>query len=249
MGPLVKTVMTRCIQCTRCIRFATEVAGVPDLGATGRGEDMEVTTYLEKAIASELSGNVIDLCPVGALTSKPYAFNARPWELKKTETIDVMDALGCNIRVDARGREVMRVLPRVNEEVNEEWISDKTRYAWDGLNRQRLDRPYIRKSGQARARELGRGVRRSSPKRLKRDAARKMAAIAGDLAAPRRMKALKDLMTSLRRRQSRLPRRTARKIAGGAAPELSLQHDDRRHRRGRRDPARSAPIRAGKRRC
>ena len=133
MGPLVKTIMTRCIQCTRCVRFATEVAGVPDLGATGRGEDMEITTYLEKALSSELSGNVVDLCPVGALTSKPYAFNARPWELRKTKSIDVMDAQGCNIRVDTRGREVMRVLPRLNEEVNEEWISDKARHAVDGL--------------------------------------------------------------------------------------------------------------------
>ncbi len=163
MGPLVKTIMTRCIHCTRCIRFSTEVAGVPDLGATGRGEDMEITTYLEKAIASELSGNVIDLCPVGALTSKPYAFNARPWELKKTESIDVMDAMGCNIRIDSRGREVMRVLPRMNEEVNEEWISDKTRYACDGLKRQRLDRPYIRKGGRLEPATLERSVRRSSP--------------------------------------------------------------------------------------
>src|SRR6267143_1770779 len=144
MGPLVKTIMTRCIHCTRCIRFSTEVAGVPDLGATGRGEDMEVVTYLEKAIASELSGNVIDLCPVGALTSKPYAFTARPWELKKTESIDVMDAVGSAIRVDTRGREVMRILPRVNDDVNEEWISDKTRHIVDGLRSQRLDQPYIR---------------------------------------------------------------------------------------------------------
>jgi NADH-quinone oxidoreductase subunit G len=147
MGPLIKTIMTRCIQCTRCVRFATEVAGVPDLGATGRGEDMEITTYLEKAFASELSGNVVDLCPVGALTSKPYAFNARPWELKKTESIDVMDAQGCNIRVDSRGPQVMRVLPRLNDDVNEEWISDKARHACDGLSRQRLDQPYIRVAG------------------------------------------------------------------------------------------------------
>src|SRR5262245_51310243 len=147
MGPLVKTIMTRCIQCTRCIRFATEVAGVPELGATGRGEDMEITTYLEASLASELSANVIDLCPVGALTSKPYAFNARPWELRKTESIDVMDALGSNIRIDARGDAVLRVLPRVIDEINEEWISDKTRYAEDGLSRQRLDRPYVRRNG------------------------------------------------------------------------------------------------------
>ncbi|MDX5369015.1 MAG: NADH-quinone oxidoreductase subunit NuoG, partial [Alphaproteobacteria bacterium] len=128
MGPLVKTIMTRCIHCTRCVRFATEVAGVPELGATGRGESMEITTYLEQALTSELSGNVIDLCPVGALTSKPYAFTARPWELKKTESVDVMDAQGANIRVDSRGREVMRILPRLNEDVNEEWISDKSRF-------------------------------------------------------------------------------------------------------------------------
>ena len=147
MGPLIKTQMTRCIHCTRCIRFATEVAGIPELGAIGRGEDMEITTYLEKSMESELSANVIDLCPVGALTSKPYAFEARPWELKKTETIDVMDAVGSNIRVDTNGWEVKRVLPRINEDINEEWISDKTRYACDGLLKQRLDTPYIRENG------------------------------------------------------------------------------------------------------
>ena len=146
MGPLIKTQMTRCIHCTRCIRFATEVAGIPELGAIGRGEDMEITTYLEKSMESELSANVIDLCPVGALTSKPYAFEARPWELKKTETIDVMDAVGSNIRVDTYGWEVKRVLPRINEDINEEWISDKTRYACDGLLKQRLDVPYIREN-------------------------------------------------------------------------------------------------------
>ena len=142
MGPLISTTMTRCIHCTRCVRFATEIAGVPELGAIGRGESMEITTYLEKTLVSELSANVIDLCPVGALTSKPYAFAARPWELSKTESVDVMDAVGSNIRVDARGAQVMRVLPRLNEDINEEWISDKTRYAIDGLRRQRLDRPY-----------------------------------------------------------------------------------------------------------
>ena len=144
MGPLIKTQMTRCIHCTRCIRFASEVAGVPELGAVGRGEDMQITTYLEKSMESELSANVIDLCPVGALTSKPYVFEARPWELKKTETVDVMDAVGSNIRVDTYGWEVKRVLPRINEEINEEWISDKTRYACDGLKNQRLDTPYIK---------------------------------------------------------------------------------------------------------
>ena len=147
MGPLIKTIMTRCIHCTRCVRFATEVAGVTELGAIGRGENMEITTYLEKSMESELSANVIDLCPVGALTSKPYAFEARPWELKKTETIDVMDAVGSNIRVDTYGWEVKRILPRLNNDINEEWISDKTRYACDGLLKQRLDKPYKRENG------------------------------------------------------------------------------------------------------
>ncbi|QNQ11563.1 NADH-quinone oxidoreductase subunit NuoG [Sphingomonas alpina] len=147
MGPIVKTVMTRCIQCTRCIRFAEEVAGVEEIGAIGRGEDMQITSYLESAVTSELSGNVVDLCPVGALTSKPYAFEARPWELKKTLTIDVMDAVGTNIRLDSRGRQVLRALPVINEDVNEEWASDKTRHAVDGLVRGRLDRPYVRTNG------------------------------------------------------------------------------------------------------
>ena len=147
MGPLIKTQMTRCIHCTRCIRFATEVAGVSEIGAIGRGEDTQITTYLEKSMESELSGNVIDLCPVGALTSKPYVFEARPWELKKTESIDVMDAVGSNIRIDTYGWEVKRILPKINENINEEWISDKTRYACDGLKYQRLDTPYIRSNG------------------------------------------------------------------------------------------------------
>src|SRR4029078_5533897 len=147
VGLLVKTIMNRCIHCTRCGRFMTEVAGVPELGAIGRGEDTEITTYLEQAMTSELQGNVVDLCPVGALTSKPYAFAARSWELAKTESIDLMDAVGSAIRIDTRGREVMRILPRVNELVNEEWISDKTRHVVDGLRSQRLDQPYIRKSG------------------------------------------------------------------------------------------------------
>ncbi|MBK5928913.1 NADH-quinone oxidoreductase subunit NuoG, partial [Rhodobaculum claviforme] len=151
LGPLVETHMTRCISCTRCVRFTTEVAGVSVMGQTGRGEDAEITTYLGALIDSELSGNIIDLCPVGALVSKPYAFTARPWELTKTETIDVMDGLGANIRVDAKGREVMRILPRNHDGVNEEWISDKTRFVWDGLRRQRLDRPYVRSNGKLRA--------------------------------------------------------------------------------------------------
>ena len=147
MGPLIKTQMTRCIHCTRCIRFATEIAGVPEIGAIGRGEDMQITTYLEQSMQSELSANVIDLCPVGALTSKPYVFEARPWELKKTESIDVMDAVGSNIRIDTYGWEVKRILPLINEDINEEWISDKTRYACDGLLNQRLDSPYIKYNG------------------------------------------------------------------------------------------------------
>ena len=147
MGPIVKTTMTRCIQCTRCVRFAEEVSGVEEIGAIYRGENMQITSYLEQAVTSELSGNVVDLCPVGALTSKPYAFEARPWELKKTAAIDVMDAVGTNIRFDSRGRQVLRVLPRINEDVNEEWASDKTRHAVDGLVRRRLDKPYVRKAG------------------------------------------------------------------------------------------------------
>jgi NADH-quinone oxidoreductase subunit G len=197
MGPLVKTIMTRCIACTRCVRFATEVAGVPDLGATGRGEDVEITTYLEKAFSSELSGNVVDLCPVGALTSKPYAFNARPWELKKTESVDVMDAQGCNIRVDTRGKQVMRVLPRLNEEVNEEWIGDKTRHACDGLSRQRLDRPYIRVNGKLKPATWAEAFAAIAAK-VKATEPEKIAAIVGDLAAAEEIKALKDLMTALR---------------------------------------------------
>src|SRR5918993_722728 len=150
LGALVKTSMNRCIQCTRCVRFAAEVCGVPEMGATGRGEDMEITTYLEQALSSELQGNLVDICPVGALTSKPYAFAARPWELGKTQSVDVMDGVGSAIRVDTRGREVMRILPRVNDDVNEEWISDKTRHIVDGLRTQRLDTPYIRENGRLR---------------------------------------------------------------------------------------------------
>ena len=213
MGPLVKTIMTRCIQCTRCVRFATEVAGVPDLGATGRGEDMEITTYLEKAFASELSGNVVDLCPVGALTSKPYAFNARPWELRKTESVDVMDAQGCNIRVDTRGPQVMRVLPRLNEEVNEEWISDKARHACDGLGRQRLDRPYVRVGGKLKPASWAEAFAAIAAK-VKATRPERMAAIVGDLAAAEEIKALKDLMAALRV-QNIDCRQDGAKIAGG----------------------------------
>ena len=213
MGPLVATVMTRCIQCTRCVRFATEVAGVPDLGATGRGEDMEITTYLEKAFASELSGNVVDLCPVGALTSKPYAFNARPWELRKTESIDVMDAQGCNIRVDTRGPQVMRVLPRLNEEVNEEWVSDKGRHACDGLNRQRLDRPYVRVNGKLKPVSWAEAFAAIAAK-IRTTTQAKMAAVVGDLAAAEEIKALKDLMSALNV-QNLDCRQDGAKVSGG----------------------------------
>jgi NADH-quinone oxidoreductase subunit G len=195
MGPLIKTVMTRCIQCTRCVRFITEVAGAPEIGATGRGEDMEITTYLEASVSSELSANVIDLCPVGALTSKPYAFNARPWELTKTPSVDVMDALGSAIRVDARGDTVLRVLPMLNEEINEEWISDKTRYAVDGLSRQRLDRPYLRENGKLRPASWGEALE-ATAKALSGDA-KKIGAIAGDLACAEGMKATLDLFRAL----------------------------------------------------
>jgi NADH-quinone oxidoreductase subunit G len=195
MGPLIKTIMTRCIHCTRCVRFATEVAGVEELGALGRGEHMEITTYLEKALASEVSANVVDLCPVGALTSKPYAFNARPWELRKTESVDVMDAVGSNIRVDTRGREVMRVLPRLNEDVNEEWISDKSRYACDGLRRQRLDRPYLRRDGKL-VPVTWREALGAAAEKLKATRPDRVAAIAGDLCDAESMFALKGLMAA-----------------------------------------------------
>src|SRR5262249_24506200 len=196
LGVLVKTSMNRCIQCTRCVRFATEVAGVPELGAIGRGEDMEITTYLETAMRSELQGNVVDICPVGALTSKPYAFVARPWELTKTETIDVMDALGCAIRVDTRGREVMRILPRTNEDINEEWISDKTRHQIDGLRVQRLDQPYLREGGRLRPATWSEAFHAVAAK-LKVTKGERIGAIAGDLAAVEDMFALKDFVRRL----------------------------------------------------
>ena len=196
LGPLIETYMTRCIHCTRCIRFMTEVAGVEELGAIGRGEDMEITTYLEHGMMSELSGNVVDLCPVGALTSKPYAFMARPWELTKTQSIDVMDAQGCNIRVDSRGREVLRILPRVNDAINEEWISDKTRHVWDGLRVQRLDRPYLRRNGRLEAVTWDEAFRAIAEVLRELDGER-FAAIAGDLAAAEEMFALKLLAGQL----------------------------------------------------
>jgi NADH-quinone oxidoreductase subunit G len=196
MGPLIKTVMTRCIQCTRCVRFITEVAGSPEIGLISRGEDVEITTYLGAAVTSELSANVIDLCPVGALTSKPYAFEARPWELKKTESVDVMDALGSAIRVDARGNAVLRVLPRVNEDVNEEWISDKTRYAVDGLQRQRLDRPYVRVGGKLQPASWAQAFAAVAAK-IKAAKPERIGVIAGDLQDAESLKATKDLFTAL----------------------------------------------------
>ena len=192
MGPLVKTVMTRCIQCTRCVRFITEVAGIPEIGLISRGEDVEITTYLDAAVTSELSANIIDLCPVGALTSKPYAFNARPWELSKTESVDVMDALGSAIRVDARGPAVLRVLPRTNDEVNEEWISDKTRYVVDGLSRQRLDRPFVRAGGKLQPATWNEAFDAIAAK-IKATSADRIGVIAGDLQDAESMKAAADL--------------------------------------------------------
>jgi NADH-quinone oxidoreductase subunit G len=193
LGALVKTSMNRCIQCTRCVRFAAEVCGTPEMGATGRGEDMEITTYLESALSSELQGNLVDICPVGALTSKPYAFAARPWELGKTQSIDVMDGVGSAIRVDTRGREVMRILPRVNEAVNEEWISDKTRHVVDGLRTQRIDRPYIRENGALRPASWQQAFAAITAKAGSIHGTR-IGAIAGDLAAVEEMFALKDLL-------------------------------------------------------
>ena len=193
MGPIVKTTMTRCIQCTRCVRFAEEVAGVPDIGALYRGENMQITSYLEHAIQSELSGNVVDLCPVGALTSKPYAYEARPWELRKTLAIDVMDAVGTNIRLDSRGRQVLRALPRINEDVNEEWASDKTRHCVDGLVRRRLDRPYVRKKGKLVEASWTEAF--DTIKKVK--AGNSVAAIAGDLVDAETMYAAKLLLKSM----------------------------------------------------
>jgi NADH-quinone oxidoreductase subunit G len=193
LGALVKTSMNRCIQCTRCVRFSAEICGAPEMGATGRGEDMEITTYLQHALTSELQGNLVDICPVGALTSKPYAFAARPWELGKTQSVDVMDGVGSSIRVDTRGREVMRILPRLNESLNEEWISDKTRHVVDGLRTQRLDRPYIREGGKLRAASWSEAFGAIAAKAGRIDGKR-IGAIAGDLSGVEEMFALKELL-------------------------------------------------------
>jgi NADH-quinone oxidoreductase subunit G len=190
LGPLVETKMTRCISCTRCVRFTTEVAGITQMGQTGRGEDSEITSYLNMTLDSNLQGNIIDLCPVGALTSKPYAFTARPWELTKTETVDVMDALGSNIRVDTKGREVMRILPRNHDGVNEEWISDKTRFVWDGLRRQRLDVPYVRENGKLRKATWGEALSAAAAAMK----GRRVAALVGDLAPVEAVYSLKRLV-------------------------------------------------------
>lgn len=193
LGPLVATKMTRCISCTRCVRFTTEVAGITQMGQTGRGEDSEITSYLNLTLDSNLQGNIIDLCPVGALTSKPYAFTARPWELTKTESIDVMDALGSNIRIDAKGREVMRILPRNHDGVNEEWISDKSRFVWDGLRRQRLDTPYIRENGRLRKASWGEALAAAAAAMK----GKKVAALVGDLAPVEAVYSLKQLVDAL----------------------------------------------------
>lgn len=196
MGPIVKTVMTRCIQCTRCVRFAEEVAGIEEIGAIGRGENMQITSYLERAVTSELSGNVVDLCPVGALTSKPYAFEARPWELKKTPSIDVMDAVGTNVRLDARGRAVLRAVPRINEDVNEEWASDKTRHAVDGLTERRLDKPYVRRDGKLVAVSWGEAFDAIKAKTDETDT-KNTVVIAGDMVDCETMFAAKSLVISM----------------------------------------------------
>ncbi len=212
--------MTRCIQCTRCVRFMTEIAGVEELGAIGRGEDMEITTYLEKGMMSELSANVVDLCPVGALTHRPWAFNARPWEMRKTESIDVMDAVGSAIRVDVRGREVMRILPRNNDAVNEEWISDKARHVADGLRTQRLDQPYVRRNGTLEPASWDEALGAVAEK-LKATAPERIGAIAGDLAGAEEMFALKDLMGRLGAATSTAARTARSSIPRSAAPAIS----------------------------
>ena len=222
LGPLVETHMTRCISCTRCVRFTTEVAGIATMGQTGRGEDSEITAYLGETLDSNLQGNIIDLCPVGALVSKPYAFTARPWELTKTETIDVMDALGSNIRVDTKGREVMRILPRNHDGVNEEWISDKTRFVWDGLRRQRLDKPYIRENGKLRPASWGEALQTAAEKIR---GASNLTGLVGDLAPVEAAFALKQLVegqggkVECRTDGSKLPAANRAAYAGTAAIE------------------------------
>ncbi|MBV8914361.1 MAG: NADH-quinone oxidoreductase subunit NuoG, partial [Acetobacteraceae bacterium] len=196
LGPLIRTSMTRCIHCTRCIRFSSEIAGVPEMGAVSRGENMEVTTYVERALTSELSGNLADICPVGALLPKPYTFKARPWEFRKSDGVDVHDAQGANIRVDSRGSEVMRALPRTNDDVNEEWLADKSRFAIDGLKRRRLDKPWVRRDGQLRPASWSEAFTAIAAK-LRGLAGDRIGAIAGDLCEAESLLALKDLMVNL----------------------------------------------------
>ena len=213
MGPFIKTEMNRCIHCTRCVRFSTEISGSDEIGAIGRGRDMEITTYLDIAVKSELSGNVIDLCPVGDLTSKPYAFSARPWELKQTESIDVMDAVGSNIRIDTKGNKVMRVLPRNNDEINEEWISDKTRFFWDGLSLQRIDKPYLRENGKFRQVSWKKAIDVASDKLLNTNP-KKIASITGDLVSIESIYSIKKLMDSIKSPNTEC-RQDGSKINGG----------------------------------
>ena len=228
LGPLVETHMTRCISCTRCVRFTTEVAGITQMGQTGRGEDAEITSYLGETLNSNMQGNIIDLCPVGALVSKPYAFTARPWELTKTESIDVMDALGSNIRVDTKGREVMRFLPRNHDGVNEEWISDKTRFVWDGLRRQRLDVPYIREKGKLRKATWGEALAKAA-EALK--GAKKIAGLVGDLAPVEAIFAMKQMIegqggvVECRTDGAKLPEANRAAYVGTAAIE-DIDHAD-----------------------
>ena len=244
LGPLVATYMTRCISCTRCVRFITEVAGVPEMGQTGRGEDSEITSYLGAMLTTEMQGNVIDLCPVGALTSKPYAFTARPWELTKTESIDVMDALGSNIRVDAKGREVMRILPRNHDGVNEEWLADRSRFVWDGLRRQRLDRPYVREGGKLRPATWAEAFAAIAAAMQGQG---KVAGLVGDLAPTEAVFALKELVARLGG-DGRVPDRR-RGAAGGQPRRLCRDGDDRGHRRGEADPADRDEPAPSRRRC
>ena len=213
MGPFIKTEMNRCIHCTRCVRFSTEISGSDEIGAIGRGRDMEITTYLDIAVKSELSGNVIDLCPVGDLTSKPYAFSARPWELKQTESIDVMDAVGSNIRIDTKGNKVMRVLPRNNDEINEEWIYDKTRFFWDGLSLQRIDKPYLRENGKFRQVSWKKAIDVASDKLLNTNP-KKIASITGDLVSIESIYSIKKLMDSIKSPNTEC-RQDGSKINGG----------------------------------
>ena len=243
LGPLVETCMTRCISCTRCVRFLTEVAGVPEMGQTGRGEDSEITSYLGQMLTSELQGNVIDLCPVGALTSKPYAFTARPWELSKTESIDVMDALGSNIRVDVKGREVMRILPRNHDGVNEEWLADRSRFIWDGLRRQRLDRPYMRVGGRLRPATWGEAFAAVAAAAEGRQGRGRSSATSSRPRRPSRSASWWRGLGGTRR----VPHR--RRGAAGRQPLGLCRHRaDRRHRRRPADHARRHQPAASRRR-